>query len=67
MPPLSKPVGYTPLSRGGASRMVYAFSEYEIDENRFELRYRGEKVPVQPKALELLRLLVANRERVSCV
>src|SRR5262245_28718960 len=44
--------------------MVYVFSDLEIDEELFELRKGGTKVPVQPKVLMLILLLVRERERV---
>jgi DNA-binding winged helix-turn-helix (wHTH) protein len=44
--------------------MPLAWAEYELDEERFELRRAGAKVPVQPKVLELLFVLVRARERV---
>ncbi|HEY8039594.1 MAG TPA: AAA family ATPase [Polyangiaceae bacterium] len=44
--------------------MVFSFGEYELDEERFELRGSGAKVPVQPKVLDVIFYLVRNRERV---
>ena len=44
--------------------MRLCWSEYELDEERFELRRDGAKVPVQPKVMELLLALVRNRTRV---
>jgi DNA-binding winged helix-turn-helix (wHTH) protein len=44
--------------------MRLVWSEYELDEERFELRRGGAKVPVQPKVLELLLTLVRARDRV---
>src|SRR6516164_2391647 len=44
--------------------MIFSFGELEIDHDRYELRHRGVKVPVQPKALDVLFLLVKNRDRV---
>ncbi len=44
--------------------MRFAWADYELDEERFELRSSGVKVPVQPKVLELLFVLVRARERV---
>ncbi len=43
--------------------MIYAFGEFELDEERFELRQRGETVAVQPKVLGLLFVLVREHER----
>jgi len=42
---------------------VYRFGEFELDCARRELRRRGEVVPIQPKAFELLRYLVEHRDR----
>ena len=44
--------------------MRLSWAEYELDEERFELRRAGVKVPVQPKVLELLFTLVRARDRV---
>jgi len=44
--------------------MRLCWREFELDEERFELRRDGVKVPVQPKVLELLLHLVRARERV---
>lgn len=44
--------------------MIYAFGEFELDDERFELRRGGAIVPAQPKVLDLLFLLVRNRNRV---
>ena len=43
--------------------MIYAFGDFELDEERFELRRGGAGVPVQPKVLGLLFLLVRERSR----
>jgi DNA-binding winged helix-turn-helix (wHTH) protein/tetratricopeptide (TPR) repeat protein len=49
---------------GAAERgLIFSFGDYELDEERFELRRQGRPVEVQPKALELLLHLVRNRER----
>ncbi len=52
------------LVRLSLAAMRLCWEEYELDEERFELRRRGEKVPVQPKVLELLLVLVRARDRV---
>src|SRR5579883_1260998 len=44
--------------------MVFAFGDFELDEERFELRSGGSKVPVQPKVLEFLVYLVKRRTRL---
>jgi DNA-binding winged helix-turn-helix (wHTH) protein len=48
----------------GASYVIFSFKDFELDEEMFELRQAGSKVPVQPKVLELLFLLVRERARV---
>ncbi|MGH9134362.1 MAG: alpha/beta fold hydrolase [Ilumatobacteraceae bacterium] len=47
--------------RGGA---VYAFGECELDELTFELRRNGSVVHVEPQVLDVLRYLIAHRDRV---
>jgi DNA-binding winged helix-turn-helix (wHTH) protein/tetratricopeptide (TPR) repeat protein len=42
---------------------VFRFGEFELDCARRELRQKGEAVPIQPKAFELLRYLIEHRER----
>ncbi|HEX2677853.1 MAG TPA: winged helix-turn-helix domain-containing protein, partial [Polyangiales bacterium] len=42
---------------------IFLFGELELDEARFELRRRQERVPVQPKVLKLLFYLVEHRTR----
>ncbi len=44
--------------------MIFAFGEYELDEERFELRRSGCPVEVQPKVLAILLHLVRHRDRV---
>src|SRR5580658_10260497 len=45
--------------------MLYRFGEFELDEQRFELRASaGVKVPVQPKVLDVISYLVRMRDRV---
>lgn len=44
--------------------MIYCFSDFELDDQRFELRSANVKVPVQPKVLDVLLYLVRARERV---
>lgn len=43
---------------------MFSFGDYELDEERFELRCGGVKVPVQPKVLDVLLCLVRQRDRV---
>jgi predicted ATPase/DNA-binding winged helix-turn-helix (wHTH) protein len=44
--------------------MVLCFGDYELDDQQFELRADGMKVPVQPKVLDVLFHLVRARDRV---
>jgi DNA-binding winged helix-turn-helix (wHTH) protein/tetratricopeptide (TPR) repeat protein len=44
--------------------VIYAFGSYALDEESFELRREGEAVKLEPKVFDVLRHLVANRERV---
>ena len=44
--------------------MTFRFGPFELDEKAAELRRDGEPVAIQPKPLELLRLLVRSRERI---
>lgn len=44
--------------------MIYAFAEFELDEELFELRYRGEPVPVQARVWKTICYLVQQRARV---
>ncbi len=44
--------------------MISCFGDYELDDQQFELREDGVKVPVQPKVLDVLFHLVRARDRV---
>jgi len=44
--------------------VIFSFESYELDEPSFELRRSGEVVKLEPKVFDVLRYLVANRERV---
>lgn len=44
--------------------MRYRFGDFELDTERYELRRAGEAIAAEPKVLELLAYLVAERERV---
>jgi DNA-binding winged helix-turn-helix (wHTH) protein len=44
--------------------MIYAFGEYELDTQRFELRRDGTRVHVEPQVLDILAYLIASRERL---
>ena len=43
--------------------MLYRFGDFELDLDRFELRARGERVPLEPQVFALLALLVDARDR----
>ena len=43
--------------------MIYAFGAFELDGARFELRRSGRRVPLAPKAFDLLAYLVQHRDR----
>lgn len=45
------------------SPVIYSFPPHELDEDLFELRRAGERVPAQPKVLALLFFLVRERAR----
>jgi DNA-binding winged helix-turn-helix (wHTH) protein len=44
--------------------VIFEFDDFEIDGAMFELRSRGRRLEIQPKAFELLLLLVQNRTRM---
>ncbi|MBI4517582.1 MAG: AAA family ATPase [Deltaproteobacteria bacterium] len=44
--------------------MIRTFGDFELDEDRCELRCSGALVPVQPKVFNLLAYLIRQRERV---
>lgn len=43
---------------------MYRFGEFELDLDRYELRRGGEVVKAEPRILEVLNYLIAQRERV---
>jgi DNA-binding winged helix-turn-helix (wHTH) protein len=43
--------------------MIYAFGEYELDTACYELRCLGKRLPIEPKAFDLLAYLVQQRGR----
>jgi len=45
-------------------RRRFRFGEFELDATHPELRRRGVTIPLQPRPLRLLLLLIENRERV---
>jgi len=44
--------------------MILCFGDHELDDQQFELRVDGAKVPVQPKVLDVLFHLARARDRV---
>ena len=44
--------------------MIYSFEDCELDTARYELRREGDSCPIEPKAFDLLVLLVENRDRL---
>ena len=44
--------------------MIFRFEDYELDTNLFELRNKGEAVPVEPQVFDLLLLLIENRDQI---
>jgi DNA-binding winged helix-turn-helix (wHTH) protein/dipeptidyl aminopeptidase/acylaminoacyl peptidase len=48
----------------GAAAVLYRFGDCEVDALRFELRRRGEAVPIEPQVFELLSYLLEHRSRV---
>jgi DNA-binding winged helix-turn-helix (wHTH) protein/tetratricopeptide (TPR) repeat protein len=44
--------------------MIYSFGEFELDEERWELKKRGSAVEVPPKVMQTLSFLLRHRERV---
>jgi DNA-binding winged helix-turn-helix (wHTH) protein len=44
--------------------MLHQFWDYEVDENLFEVRWRGQPLSVAPKVFDILILLIRNQHRV---
>jgi DNA-binding winged helix-turn-helix (wHTH) protein/predicted ATPase len=44
--------------------MIYAFEEYELDVPRYELRYAGKVVKLEPQVFNVLAYLLQHRDRV---
>jgi hypothetical protein len=42
--------------------MRYLFEDYAFDTDRRELRQRGDMVPIEPQAFDLLEYLIRNRD-----
>ena len=48
----------------GRQPISFWFGEFELDQERRQLLHSGEPVPIQPKAYDLLSLLLQRRPRV---
>lgn len=44
--------------------MLYLFDSFEVDEQNFSLRRDGQRVPIEPRALQVLIVLVGNKGRL---
>jgi DNA-binding winged helix-turn-helix (wHTH) protein len=44
--------------------MRYAFADFELDEERWELRRNGQALEIAPKAFEIGLYLLKNRDRI---
>ena len=44
--------------------MIYAFGDFELDEEHYELRRAGAPIGLEPKAFRVLAYLVRHHERV---
>ncbi len=44
--------------------MIYTFGGFELDPDRFELRFQASPVHIEPQVFELLHYLIQHRERV---
>jgi DNA-binding winged helix-turn-helix (wHTH) protein/tetratricopeptide (TPR) repeat protein len=42
----------------------YRFGGYELDTSRYELRLAGKRIPLEPRALDVLHYLISHRDRV---
>jgi predicted ATPase/DNA-binding winged helix-turn-helix (wHTH) protein len=49
---------------GGARAMIYTFEAYELDLQRYELRYAGKLVKLEPQVFNVLAYLIQHRDRV---
>ena len=43
--------------------MIYAFGDYELDTDRYELRFKKNPVRIEPKAFDLLTYLLQHHGR----
>jgi DNA-binding winged helix-turn-helix (wHTH) protein len=44
--------------------MLYRFEDCELDDRRYQLHCKGERVEIEPKAFDLLVYLLHHREQV---
>ena len=44
--------------------MIYAFLDYELDVQTYELRHAGEAVAIEPQVYDVLMYLIQNSDRV---
>src|SRR5919106_3689182 len=51
-------------AEGRRGRMIYAFEDYELDLPRYELRYAGKLVKLEPQVFNVLAYLIQHRDRV---
>ena len=44
--------------------MIHAFGDFQLDEERYELRRAGTPIRLEPKAFRILAYLIQHRDRV---
>ena len=59
----ASPVSAYPQPSGGRA-VWYAFDDYILDAQRYELHRAGKPVPLRPKPFEVLAYLLAHRDRI---
>nr|MDT0656970.1 AAA family ATPase [Micromonospora sp. DSM 115978] len=42
----------------------YRFDGFELDSSRYELRLEGRRVPIEPRAFDVLHYLISHRDRI---
>ena len=52
------------LSAGVIASMIYRFDNFELDTQRYQLSKGGNPIAIEPQVFDLLRYLVANREKL---
>ena len=45
--------------------MIYTFGDFQLDEERYELRCVGALIRPEPKAFHVLTYLIQHRDRVA--